>query len=114
MDIVALRQACEALCGMSDDRIRGGDPIGIWLRQYRRDGLFDLRLYTTPTEGGYQARGSARSINWVPGDGVYHGYPKDRRTGPLNYRYDVPMDAYGAKRVLYPARGRVCGSVRTG
>jgi hypothetical protein len=94
MDIVALGQACEVLCGMPDDRIRGRDPVSLRLRQYRHDGLFDLSLSTTPEDGGYLSQGSARTINWIPGDGVYHGYPKDRRTGPLNYRYDVPMAAY--------------------
>jgi len=94
MDIVALGQACEALCNMPDDRIRGGDPVSLWLRQYRHDGLFDLALYTTPVNGGYLSQGSARTVNWIPGDEVYHGYPKDRRTGPLNYRYDVPMGAF--------------------
>jgi hypothetical protein len=94
VDIIALGQACEVLCSMPEDRIRGRDPVSLWLRQYRHDGLFALSLYTTPGDGGYLSQGSARTINWIPGDGVYHGYPKDRRTGPLNYRYDVPMNAY--------------------
>ena len=94
MDIVALGQACEVLCHIADDRIRLRHPVGAWLQQYRHDGLFDLGLYTTPVAGGYLSAGRTRTINWIPGDGVYHGYPRARQGGPLNYRYDVPMDAF--------------------
>ena len=94
MDIYALGQACNDYRSIADERIRRRDPVAVWLHQYRHDGLFELSLYSARVDGGYLSQGSTHLINWIPGDGVYHGYPRERQGGALNHRYDVPMDAY--------------------
>lgn len=94
MDIYVLGQACDEFCNLPDERARGRDPLGRWLTQYRHDGLFDLRSYVGRAEGGYMSHGSMGMVNWIPGDGVYHGYPSEQPGGALNYRYVVPMDAF--------------------
>ena len=94
MDVSALGQACDEFCAIRDQNARVRDPFRKWLTQYRHNGIFELTLYANKHEGGYMSQGSAEKINWVPGDGVYHGYPSERPGGAQNYRYDVPMDAY--------------------
>jgi hypothetical protein len=94
LDIYALGEACDQFCNLPDERARARDPFGQWLSSYRRHGLFDLRLYVSRADGGYVSHGTATIVNWIPGDGVYHGYPQARPGGTLNYRYDVPMDAF--------------------
>lgn len=94
MDICALGEACNRFCDLPDERARSRDPFGEWLSRYQRHGMYDLQLYVRRAEGGYMSHGLASAVNWIPGDGVYHGYPQERPGGALNYRYDVPMDAY--------------------
>jgi hypothetical protein len=94
MDVSALGQACDEFCAIADHRTRTRDPFRQWLTQYRHDGMFDLRLYVTCHDGGYLSQGTFEMVNWIPGDGVYLGYPSERPGGAQNYRYEVPMDAY--------------------
>lgn len=81
MDIVALGQACEVLCGMPDDRIRGRDPVAIWLRQHRRDGMFASRAIRHPWLAGTCRRG-APAPSTGPRAMVYT--MGTRRTGALD------------------------------
>ncbi len=94
MDIYALGQACNEFCDISDDRARSRDPFRRWLSQYRHDGVYALTCYATRVDDGYMSLGSGEKVNWIPGDGVFHGYPSERPGGARNYRYIVPMDAY--------------------
>jgi len=94
MDVYGLGHACDEFCAISDDRERARDPFGQWLNRYRRDGMYDLALYVTRVDAGYMSMGSAEMVNWMPGDGVYLGYPSARPGGPRNYRYEVPMESY--------------------
>lgn len=94
MDVYGLGHACDEFCAIPDERVRARDPFVKWLNQYRRDGMYDLALYVTRVDTGYLSMGSEEMVNWIPGDGVYLGYPSARPGGAKNYRYEVPMDSY--------------------
>lgn len=94
MHISTLGEACNAFCDIRNPRDRSREPFQKWLNSYRHDGIFDLKLYVTQHDEGYWSTGSAQTVNWIPEDGMYFGYPSDRPGGAQNYRYAVPADTY--------------------